>query len=65
MKKVLFCFVFLLRFFEISQKTAEIILIQKIGPNHDISVYKKAQLSEHRKNYIFRDIYYFVKMSVS
>ena len=40
------------------------MLIKKIGRNHDISVYKKALISEHRKNYIFRDNC-FVKMSVS
>ena len=54
---------FLLRFFKISQKTAEIILIKKIGQNH--GVYKKALINEHRKNYFFRDINYFVKMSIS
>ena len=45
-------------------KKAETILIKKIGRKHGISVYKKA-LSEHRKNYIFRDNNCFVKMSVS
>ena len=61
MKKV-FC---LLIFFRNISKTAETILVKKIGRNHGISVYKKALISKHRKNYIFRDINYFVKMSVS
>ena len=52
MKKVFF-------FLEISQKTAETILIKKIGRNHGISVYKKALISEHRKDYIFRDNLFF------
>ena len=52
-------------FFLISQKTAETILIKKIGRNHGISVYKKALISEHRKNHIFRDNKCSVKMSVS
>ena len=38
-------------------KTAETILTKKIGQSHGISVYKKALISEHRKNYIFRDNY--------
>ena len=38
---------------------------KKIGQNHSISVYKRALISEHRKNYIFRDNNSFVKMSVS
>ena len=56
---------FLLLFFEIS-KWAEttIFWLKKIGQNHDNSVYKKALKSEHQKNYIFRDINCFVKMSV-
>ena len=29
---------------------------KKIGRNHGLLVYKKALISEHRKNYIFRDI---------
>ena len=33
--------------------TADIILIIKIGPNHGISVYKKALTSEHRKKLKF------------
>ena len=52
-------------FFRNISKTADTILIKKIGRSHGISVYKKALISEHRKNYIFRDINYFVKMSVS
>ena len=44
---------------------AETILVKKIGRNHGISVYKKALIIEHRKNYIFRDNNCFVKMSVS
>ena len=44
---------------------AETILIKKIRRNHGISVYKKAQISEHHKNYIFRDNNCYVKMSVS
>ena len=52
-------------FFQNISKTAENILIKNIGQNHGISVYKKALISEHRKNYIFRDNNCFVKMSVS
>ena len=52
------------QFFRIISITAETILIKKIGRNHGISVYKKALISEHRKNYIFRDNC-FVKMPVS
>ena len=52
-------------FFRNISKTAEIILIKKIGRNHGISVYRKSLVSEHHKNYIFRDINYFFKMSVS
>ena len=44
---------------------AENILIKKIGRNHDISVYKKALICDHRKKYILRDINYFVKMFIS
>ena len=44
---------------------AETILIKKIGQSHGILVYKKALISEHRKNYIFRDNNCFVKISVS
>ena len=61
MKNVLFFFA---SFFQNISKTAETILTEKIGRNHDILVYKKALISKHRKNYIFRDINYFVKMSV-
>ena len=43
----------------------ETILIKKIGQNNSISVYKKALISDHRKNYIFWDNNCFVKMSVS
>ena len=56
---------FLLRFFEISQKRLKLFWSKKIGRNHGISVYKKTLISEHRKNYIFRDNNCFVKMSVS
>ena len=56
---------FFASFFRNISKTAETILIKKIGRNHGISVYKKALISEHRKNYIFRDNNCFVKMSVS
>ena len=56
---------FFASFFQNISKTAETILIKKIGQNHGISVYKKALISEHRKNYIFRDNNCFVKMSVS
>ena len=52
-------------FFRNISKTAEKVLINKIEQNHTVLVYKKALMSEHRKNYIFRDISYFVKMSVS
>ena len=47
------------------RKTAETILIKKIGRNYGISLYKKALISEHRKNYIFRDNNCVVKVSVS
>ena len=57
--------VFFPYFFRNISKTVETMLIKKIGRNHDISVYKKAPISEHRKNYIFRDNNCFVKMSVS
>ena len=50
-------------FFRNILKTAETILIKKIGRNHGISVYKKAIINEHRKIYIFRDNNCFVKMS--
>ena len=58
------CF-FFASFFRNISKTAENILINKIGRNHGISVYKKALISKHRKNYIFRDNNCFVKMSIS
>ena len=53
-----------LLFFRNISKTAETILIKKIGRNHGITVYKKSLISEHRKNYVFRDNG-FVKMSVT
>ena len=59
---------FMLFFFKISQKQLKLLYFdkkKKIGRNHSISVYKKFLISEHQKNYIFRDINYFVKMSVS
>ena len=62
MKKVGF---FLLLFFRNISKTAEMILIKKIGQNHGIPVYKKSLIRDPRKNYIFRDNNCFVKMSVS
>ena len=62
MKKVLF---FLVLFFEISKKRLKLYFDKKIGRNHGISIYKKALISEHQKNYIFRDNICFVKMSVS
>ena len=37
---------------------------KKIERNHDVLVYKKALMSEQRKNYVLRDINDFVKMSV-
>ena len=52
-------------FFQNISKTAETILIKKIGRKHGISVYKKSLISENRKIYIFRDNNCFVKMSVS
>ena len=58
-------FFFFASFFRNISKTAETILINNIGRNHGISVYKKALISEHRKNYIFRDNNCFVKMFVS
>ena len=61
-----FCFFFfLLRFFKISQKWLKLFWLKKFGRNHGISVYKKALISVHRKNYIFRDNHCFVKMSAS
>ena len=57
--------VFLLRFFRNISKTAEGVLTKKIEPNHGVLVYKKSLMSEHRKNYILRDINEFIKMSVS
>ena len=57
--------VFFASFFRNISKTAQTILIKKIGQNHGISLYKKALLSEHRKNYIFGDNNCFVKMSTS
>ena len=56
---------FFASFFRNTSKTAETILIKKIGRIHGFSVYKKALISEHEKNYIFRDNNCFVKMSVS
>ena len=56
---------FFASFFRNISKTAETILIEKIGRNNGIAVYKKALISEHRKNFIFRDNNCFVKMSVS
>ena len=61
MKKVFF----VASFFRNISKTAETILIKKIGRNPGISVYKKALISKHRKNYIFRHNNCFAKMSVS
>ena len=62
MKKVLFFFA---SFFRNISKTAETILVKKnwakpwhFGP-------QKSLISEHQKNYIFRDNNYFVKMSAS
>ena len=40
---------------------AETILIKKNEQNHDVLVCKEALRSEYRKNYILRDINYFVK----
>ena len=57
-------FLFCLVFFEISQKRLK-LLKKKIERNHCILLYKKAQMIEHRKNYILRDIGDFVKMSIS
>ena len=54
-------FVFFASFFRNISKTAQNILIKKIGQNHGIMVYKKPRISEHRKTYIFRDINYFVR----
>ena len=52
-------------FFRNISKTAETIFIKTIGRNHGISLYKKALISNHRKNDIFRDNNCFVKRSVS
>ena len=56
---------FMLLFFRNISKTAETILIKKIGRNHGVLVYKKALMSEHRENCIFRDNNCLVKISVS
>ena len=56
---------FLAPFFRNISKTTETILIKKIGRTQGISVYKKALISGHQKNYIFRNNNCFVKMSVS
>ena len=56
---------FLLLFFKISQKRLKLFWLKKIGWNHGISEYKKALISKHWKNYIFRDNNCFVKMSGS
>ena len=57
--------VFFALFFRNISKTAGTILIKNIERNHDVLAYKKALMSGHRKNYILRDINYFVKMSFS
>ena len=59
------CCFFFASFFRNISKTAKIIMIKKIMQNQGILAYKKALISEHRKNCIFRDINCFVKMSVS
>ena len=54
-----YTFYFIIHGMESSMKqvVAKIILIKKkIGRKHGVLVYKKALISEHRKNYIFRDI---------
>ena len=56
---------FFASFFRNISKTGGTILIKKIGRNYGNSVYKKALISEHIKNYIFRDNNCFVKMSIS
>ena len=57
--------VFLLLFFSKYLKNGWNYSRKKIVRNHDISVYKKALISGHRKNYIFRHNNCFVKISVS
>ena len=57
--------VFFASFFRNIYKTAEPNLIKKNERDHGCLIYKKALMSKHRKNYILRDINYFVKMSVS
>ena len=47
---------FFVSFFRNISKTAETILIKKIGLNHGISVYKKALISEHQKIIFFEII---------
>ena len=42
-------------FFRNISKTAETILIKKIGRNQGVLVYVKAQISEHRKDFNSRD----------
>ena len=44
---------------------AKNILIKKIDQNLSVLVYKNVLIIERRKIYIFRDINYFVKMTVS
>ena len=58
---------FFASFFRNISKTTETTLYfdKKSDRNHGISVYKKVLISEHRKNYIFRDNNCFIKMSVS
>ena len=58
-------FFFFYSFFQNISKTVVTILIKKIEQNHGVLVFKKALLCKHRTNYIFRDINWFVKMSVS
>ena len=45
--------VFFSSIFRNFSKTAETILIKKFRRNHDISVYKKALINEHKKKLYF------------
>ena len=40
-------------------------MIKKINRNHGVLVYQQDLMTEHRKNYVIRDINYFVKMTAT
>ena len=62
MKKVVYCF-FLSKYLKNGWNYFD--KKKKNWRNHGILVYQKALISEHRKNYIFRDNKCLFKMSVS